>query len=387
MLASNADLWYNKDAERSNHSTLAYCTLKETVKPYRACPLEKTPGTARRLSLFIIQDKIHLLCAGKESNTMSDNYLVRSLQIAKDRSQYDANAKRLLSDKQVLARILKYTTTEFQEMDIHDIERCIEPSSVVIAPGYQGDAIEGSSQESAGESEGTIRYDIRFVAVAPNRDKAGVRIIIDVEAQKTSTPGYDLVTRGLFYGSRMLSEQLGKTFSTSDYDSLNKVYSIWIVMNCPQRTANTISRYSIQHTALYGNIVDTARSDLLTVIMIRLPGDDQNATQAPSELHKVLSVLLSQQMSAEEKLKVLGTEHGFDIDANFAKEVGSMCNLGDGIYEQGIEQGIKQGSQLGSQQTGALYLALRDAGRLDEFEKSIQDDELREKLLRELKII
>lgn len=268
-------------------------------------------------------------------------------------------------------------------MDVRDIIPCIEPSSIIISTGYQGDAIEGTSQEGIGESEDTIRYDIRFVAVAPNQNKTGVRIIIDVEAQKSPTPGYDIVTRGLFYGGRMLSEQLGKTFTNSDYDSLNKVYSIWIVMNCPQKTANTISSYSIQHTALYGDFIDTARSDLLTVVMIRLPGDDQKAIQAPSEIHKVLSVLLAQNKSAEEKLKILGSEHGFDVDANFQKEVGSMCNLGDGIYEQGIEQGIEQGDH----RMGKLYFALRNQNRLDDFERAIQNDDFREKLLRELRII
>ena len=36
-------------------------------------------------------------------------------------SVYDTNVKYLLSDKQILSRILKYTVDEFQEMDIKDI--------------------------------------------------------------------------------------------------------------------------------------------------------------------------------------------------------------------------------------------------------------------------
>ena len=40
-------------------------------------------------------------------------------------SAYDTNVKYLLSDKQILARILKYTIEEFQEMDIEDIMGCI----------------------------------------------------------------------------------------------------------------------------------------------------------------------------------------------------------------------------------------------------------------------
>ena len=40
-------------------------------------------------------------------------------------SAYDTNVKYLLSDKQILSRILKYTIEEFQEMDIEDIMGCI----------------------------------------------------------------------------------------------------------------------------------------------------------------------------------------------------------------------------------------------------------------------
>lgn len=40
-------------------------------------------------------------------------------------SVYDTNVKYLLSDKQILSRILKYTIDEFQEMDIKDLLGCI----------------------------------------------------------------------------------------------------------------------------------------------------------------------------------------------------------------------------------------------------------------------
>ena len=41
-------------------------------------------------------------------------------------AQYDEAAKRLLTQKSLLALILKYTTEEFQEMTEEEIEKCIE---------------------------------------------------------------------------------------------------------------------------------------------------------------------------------------------------------------------------------------------------------------------
>ena len=40
-------------------------------------------------------------------------------------SVYDTNIKYLLSDKQILSWILKYTVDEFQKMNIEDIMVCI----------------------------------------------------------------------------------------------------------------------------------------------------------------------------------------------------------------------------------------------------------------------
>ena len=40
-------------------------------------------------------------------------------------AQYDQNAKYLLADKQILARILKYTLKEFADMEVNEICGCI----------------------------------------------------------------------------------------------------------------------------------------------------------------------------------------------------------------------------------------------------------------------
>jgi hypothetical protein len=85
-----------------------------------------------------------------------------------------------------------------------------------------------------------ITYDIRFTVMVPgNSHKTPIRIVVDVEAQKTPNPGYDLISRGIFYGGRMLSDQMGRNLDGEDYDKLEKVYSIWLVFNCPQKNANT----------------------------------------------------------------------------------------------------------------------------------------------------
>lgn len=52
--------------------------------------------------------------------------VARTIEINTDHIAYDASCKRLLSEKCILAWIMKYCVSECSEMDIDDIIRCIE---------------------------------------------------------------------------------------------------------------------------------------------------------------------------------------------------------------------------------------------------------------------
>ena len=85
--------------------------------------------------------------------------------------------------------------------------------------------------------------------------------------------------------------------------------------------------------------------DKLAVVVVGLkPGSETD-----HRLVKVLNTLFSETMSLsekEERLKacdVILTEEG-------RREAGNMCNLGEGIWERGVEAGIQQGIQTGIQQ-------------------------------------
>lgn len=49
-------------------------------------------------------------------------------------AEYDANMKRLLADKQILARILKYTVTEFRDMEPEAVMACIRDDIEIGTP-------------------------------------------------------------------------------------------------------------------------------------------------------------------------------------------------------------------------------------------------------------
>ena len=115
-----------------------------------------------------------------------DNYLGNTLSSAGAKAQYDANVKALLSDKQILAWILKYATSEFSNMTIQSILPLIEEpliSSVPVMPGRSQEAITGLPQESSIPNEGVLTYDIRFyVSIPDEKPDEPLHLIINIEA-------------------------------------------------------------------------------------------------------------------------------------------------------------------------------------------------------------
>ncbi|SFB13789.1 hypothetical protein SAMN05216249_11080 [Acetitomaculum ruminis DSM 5522] len=167
--------------------------------------------------------------------------------------RYDANVKRLLSNKEILAFILINTIKEFKDYSIEEAKKAIEgevktdlisvrPSNDNLkntfskdenrkekSKAYQSEKIFGLNTESNIPGEGKMNFDIVFTVRTIKGERQ--KIYINLEAQKNFYPGYDLVTRSIVYCSRLISEQMDHEYDGSNYDGVKKVYSIWICMN------------------------------------------------------------------------------------------------------------------------------------------------------------
>ena len=226
-------------------------------------------------------------------------------------AQYDTSAKRLLGQKSILAHILVKTVDEFKGMNPKDVVNCIEGtphiSTVPVEPGLtnaasekNGERLVGFNTENEEINEGLVRFDIVFYV----RMKDGLsQIIINVEAQKDEPTGYEILNRAIFYVSRLISSQKERDFENSSYDDIKRVYSIWVCMNMDESSMN-------------------------------LPEHDETY-----ELHRLLGALLSKELTIDEKLNIIGNEYDIPIEENFRKDVSVMCNLSQGIKEDGIAIG------------------------------------------------
>ena len=250
------------------------------------------------------------------------NTELKSAVMATDRDdQYDNSAKRLIAHKIILARILVKTVEEFKGMDPLEVAALIEGlpyiSAVPVEPGLtnavhfqNGQRLVGFNTENQELNEGLVRFDIVFYV----RMKDGLsQIIINVEAQKDEPSDYEILNRAVFYVSRLVSSQKERDFENSSYDDIKSVYSIWICMN---------------------------------IIMIglakELPEHDETY-----ELHRLLGALLSRELTIDEKLDIIGNEYDIPLEENFRKDMSTMCNLSQGVKEEGIAIGRREGLEEG----------------------------------------
>ena len=156
---------------------------------------------------------------------------------------YDQAAKGVLSQKKVLAYILKRTVPEFESASLDDIANIYiegqpEVSTVPVSKDKTNAVrhalerqdtpkIKGAQNEDNSITEGSIVFDILFRAKAPETNEL-ITLIINVEAQKDEPGEYEILNRAVFYVSRLISSQKERDFENSSYDDIKCVYSIWI---------------------------------------------------------------------------------------------------------------------------------------------------------------
>ena len=282
---------------------------------------------------------------------MIKSEIAKSIETTNQEAQYDSCVKKLLSEKIILAWILKECVEEFKPFSIKQILKESfedEPQISTVAVDqdeldYEEESadnnfeeegspwIEGMNSEDNSIREGKVYYDIRFSARVPGT-KEPVRLIINLEAQKSSKTPYPIIKRAIYYVSRMISSQKNRIFMKSHYEKVRKVCSIWIQMNVDEDMANTITEYSIAEKNIVGSVKEKKTDyDLLSVVMLRLG----NADQAKNEpILRLLDVLLSREKQPEEKKEILERDFDIPMTVEMKEEVQVMCNLGEGIYEQ-----------------------------------------------------
>jgi len=272
-----------------------------------------------------------------------------AVSAADEGAQYDERAKRLLGNKIILAHILVKTIDEFKEMNPKDVAYYIEGepfiSAVPVEPGLtnaqkeeNGQRIVGLNTENAEINEGLIRFDIIFYVRIPSADGMtdGIsQVIVNLEAQKDEPTGYHILNRAVFYVSRLVSSQKERDFVKTNYDDIRRVFSIWVCMNMDE---NSTAYVHLAKDDLLGSYLWKGGLDLLNIVLIGI-ADEIPEHDDKYELHRLLSTLLSMDLSVDEKLGIMEKEYSIPVDDRIREDVSTMCNLSQGIREKGRAEG------------------------------------------------
>jgi len=276
--------------------------------------------------------------------------IAEDIRITDKNAQLDAACKRLLAIKIILAWIMKSCLEEYCDFDVNEIaEKYIEGepviSKIAVAPDETNTTqwVHGIGSEDTSLTEGTVTYDIRFLAIVPASGTL-IRLIVNIEAQGDFYPGYPLSKRGIYYCCRMISAQYGTEFVDSNYQDIKKVYSIWIAIKPPLERQNTITRYRIVEENMVGSVKESVRNyDLMTLLMICL-GRPENTE---CDILKLLDVLLSNEIAATEKQRVLQNDFGIPMTRELEGGLQDMCNLGEVIARENMAKGMAKGRAQG----------------------------------------
>ena len=243
----------------------------------------------------------------------ADTEIKNVVRAADKDAQYDEKAKRLLGNKIILAHILVKTVDEFKGMNPKAVVSYIEGepfiSVVPVELGLtnaekekDGQRIVGLNTENAEINEGLIRFDIIFYI----RMKDGIsQVIVNVEAQKDEPTGYH-------------------------------IFSIWVCMNMDE---NSMDYVHLTDDKLLGSYPWKGGLDLLNIVLNgisnELPEHDEKY-----ELHRLLSTLLSMELSVDEKLGIMAKEYNIAVDDRIREDVSAMCNLSQGIRDNTLAEVI-----------------------------------------------
>ena len=107
-----------------------------------------------------------IACVFRITRILSEHCLIKEIL-------YDENIKKFLSQKNILAYILKYCVKEYSDMEIQDIIPCIEGEPEIskikvdaslthMNDFYDVKSIDGMTTEDTSKEEGIVFFDIRF---------------------------------------------------------------------------------------------------------------------------------------------------------------------------------------------------------------------------------
>lgn len=257
------------------------------------------------------------------------------------REKYDEACKKAWMLKEIIAPVLRYTIREYQSYSVPEVIKFINADTITdnVPVDDLPALIDSSNTELSSPTEKRVFFDIHFTAKNPNLSTKDVLVMlhIDFEVQndyEPTNPSYPIVKRAIYYAARELSAQLGVVSKSTNYDKLEKVYSIWICNErIPAARKNSITRYHIEKEDIMGQCDENdAYHDLMEVMIVC-----RGAEPVENTLFEYLNGVFKTDFAVINKY--------VDVENNSeVKEVlKTMSGLGKSLENKGFDKGFDKG--------------------------------------------
>lgn len=272
----------------------------------------------------------------------------------------DGPGKQIFSNVNVRAALLVEMSPPFQGLSVDYVAECIVRSQGLKIPENVQELlnyrVEGLNRESSAEEDATIVFDIvfrvDFVDIHGNKQS----LIIDLEIQQSSSPGYKLYIRADYYVSRLLSDEKGWIFFKSNYNDLEPVWSIWVVSDRVGKPKREIIE---QKTTIFEEEEDEEEeeeNDFVSFqnIVITKLGNPKYKTK--SRAINLLRALLYPDYSLDERKEIL---EKFGIrTSEIEEELSEMETMWSTFAEEQQKIGEVKGEAKGSDRTAEAFKML-----------------------------
>lgn len=184
----------------------------------------------------------------------------------KDNASYDTNFKKFFQRKEVLAGILLNVVKEFEGLSHAEVVQRIKSSSINPLDA------ELLNSEDNKESQ-KILYDIVTVVNLNSAKEREVHLIFDLEMQRHYDIGYAIMSRAIYYTSRLIARQY---LENADYNKLIPVQSTWIcIFGVPKELCNKSLHfeYTAHENGLVRDDIHLKGQDLTRIDMLFLSED------------------------------------------------------------------------------------------------------------------
>ena len=263
-----------------------------------------------------------------------------------ERIKSDVLCKKTLRLKGIVAYILKHCLKEYENLSYEEI-------LVNLSENNQSEGIHLLNSEDLSKEDAKLFYDL-LSSVKTEHDQ----ILINLEPQGTCGNLRSLMNRTVYISSRMVVWQRNEPegFQGSDFENLNKIVSIWIVLKPPAKLAG---KQIYIHDQVESDTEVEEDYSMRRVILMFLHKEidvtDKSALM-------MLSVLFDDEISNNERIFLLKEEYGILLSKEGEEMMSEWNNTAEAFIERGFERGYDQGNMEGIEKVARqmLHMGLSD---------------------------